>query len=165
MGRAPINPAASRTAGEALLARVDEGRHAAHDRVASGLGERFVAVRASGESSAAGIERKARKDFAQLIAEQVAFEIERVGGGAEALVAGQRYAAFGARPFEQLVATKLRIEEDVSAEQSEAIARAARASGRRRISARDFGSDLDNSSIARRYSIAGVAETVAVAPT
>jgi len=109
MGRAPVNPAASRTAGEALLARVDEGRHAAHDRIAGGLGERFVAARASGESSMAGIERKARKDLAQLIAEQVALEIERVAGGAQALVAGQRYAAFGTRPFEQPVATKLRI--------------------------------------------------------
>ena len=44
MGRAPIDPAASRTAGEALLARIDEGRHTAHDRIALGLGERIVAV-------------------------------------------------------------------------------------------------------------------------
>ena len=68
MGRAPVDSAASRAAGEALLARIDEGRHAAHDRIAPGIGERLVAVRASGESSAARIERKPRKDFAKLIA-------------------------------------------------------------------------------------------------
>jgi hypothetical protein len=85
--------------------------------VAPGLGKRFVAVRASGESSAAQVERKPRKDFAKLIAEQIAFEIKRVGSGAQALVAGQCDAAFGARPAKQHVAAKLRIEEHVSAEQ------------------------------------------------
>src|SRR5258708_23942347 len=98
MGRAPVNPAASQTAGEALLARVDEGRHAAHDRVAGGLGERFVAARASGESSVAGIERKERKDFAQLIAGKGAFEIKRGAGRGPAPVAGAACVALGARP-------------------------------------------------------------------
>src|SRR6516162_213681 len=87
MGRAPVDPAASGAAGESFLTCVNEKRHAARDRFAPCIGQHFIAVRASRKSSAARVERKARKNFAELVAEQAAFEIERVGGGAQALVA------------------------------------------------------------------------------
>ena len=63
--------------------------------------------------------KKAREDFAKLIAEVVGLDIERVGRGAQTFVAREHDAALQARAGEQLIAAQRRIEEYIRAEQPE----------------------------------------------
>src|SRR5579885_2517165 len=101
MSGAPIDAVTSRASQESLLACIDEGRDAARHRLARRLAQRLVAIRAAREGCAMRVKWKTREHLAQLIAQQVAFEIQGVGRGAQALVARERDAPLGARPRKQ----------------------------------------------------------------
>src|SRR5579864_8523018 len=78
VGRVPVDPAAALAERKFLVARVHEGWHAAYHGLARDLFEQLVTNRASRERPSPRIERKARHHLADLVAEQMAFDIEHV---------------------------------------------------------------------------------------
>src|SRR5277367_2795313 len=71
VGRVPVDPGASRTAGEFVVAGEYEGWHATHDQVAIEPLQQLVARRASCKRVGARIEGPARQHLAQLFAEEI----------------------------------------------------------------------------------------------
>jgi hypothetical protein len=95
--RAPVNAITLLAYREGLVRRIDERRHAAHNRIARDLLEQLVAGGASAEGETVRIERIAFHYFAELIAEEMTFNIQNVGCGAEALITCQERACVYAR--------------------------------------------------------------------
>src|SRR5215468_8277567 len=119
MSRAPVDAVTSGTLQESLLARIHERRDAARRRFARRRAKQLVAMRATREGRTARVEWETREYLAELIAEQITLEVQRVGRGAQALVARQRHAALRARPPEQFGAAQRRVEQHVGPEQPE----------------------------------------------
>jgi len=92
MGRGPIDLVALIADSEVIVSRVDEGRYAPADGIATDVAQRRIASRTPAKCVAPRIEGEAGENFAQLVAEQMMLNIQRSRCGAEALVAGEHVA-------------------------------------------------------------------------
>src|SRR5216683_875322 len=119
MGRAPVDSPAALASRKFLMARVHEGWYATHHGLARDLFEHFVTNRASRERPSPRIERKTCHYLADLVAEQMAFDVKHVGRGAEPLVARQHMPALLARELERFGARKRVVTKDIGAHQPE----------------------------------------------
>src|SRR5437660_2045023 len=95
--RIPMDAVAVVTYCEGLVRCVDEWRDAAGDHIARNFLEQLVAGGASGEGKPLRIERIALDYFAELVAKHMAFNVENVGCGAQALVTCQKRACLRTR--------------------------------------------------------------------
>src|ERR1700730_6325488 len=78
-----------------------------------------IAARTARERETARIEWVARDHFTKLITERMAFEVERVGRGPQALVARQHRAILLARELQHFGGAERMVVQDVGAEQPE----------------------------------------------
>ena len=117
VARIPMDAVAMLTYREFVVSCVYEWRHATGDGVARHLLEQLVAGGASREGEAACIEWIARHYLANLVAEKMAFDIEHVRSGAQALIACQQRAFLLARAAKNLSAGERWIAKHISTHQ------------------------------------------------
>jgi len=117
VGSIPMDAVAMVAYREFLVCRVYEWRHAAHDPFAWNLPKQLVAGRASREGETVWIEWVARHHLANLIAEEMAFDIQDVWRRAQPLITCEQRAPFHSGKLQDLGAGKRRVAKHVSSHQ------------------------------------------------
>src|SRR5882757_8545983 len=105
----PVDSAAARALGKAIVTREYVWRHTQRHEFARDRDQKMIALRASRERSRARVEPEPDHDFAQLIAKRVALDEYDVGRSAQPLVAGDQDSSFVARDFQEFSATERRV--------------------------------------------------------
>jgi hypothetical protein len=117
VARVPIDAVALFAERKFVMCRVYEWGHPAHHYVARHLLKYLVAGGASSESPASRIEWITLQHLANLIAEEVAFDIENVRGGAQPLIASQQRAPPCTRQAQELRTGECRIANHICSKQ------------------------------------------------